>query len=475
MAESFQSFEPAAAELGLELNIGKCEIVCPESDPVPEIFAGFRRVRPSDCELLGAPLLGGDALSAALSGRCSDLNRAMSRLAALTSHDALLILKHSLSAPKLLYILRCSPCTGHHGLDEFDRLLRVTLSAITNLVIDDLGWVQAGLPVAMGGLGVRSVGLLAPSAFLASAAATLELQNSLLPADWAGLDTHREEVFSVWSERYSAQAPVGNARYSQKAWDQPCVQCGVDILTSGHTDAYHKARILAVGSRHSGDWLHAWPISACGLRLDDEAIRVAVGLRLGVGLCIPHQCPCGSPVDARGNHGLSCRRSAGRQTRHAQLNDAVHRALVRAGVPAKKEPTGLMRSGDRRPDGCTLIGWESGRNLAWDVTVPDTLAASHLADTSRAAGAAAEAAARLKTDKYSELRPGIMFCPIAIETLGPINGEGDSFLAKLGHRLSEATGDLRAGAFLYQRLSIIIQRCNAICMAGTFEIFWPAD
>ena len=38
---------------------------------------------------------------------------------------------------------------------------------------------------------------------------------------------------------------------------------------------------------HSGAWLQAWPITACCLRLDDEAIRVAVGLRLGVSLCTP--------------------------------------------------------------------------------------------------------------------------------------------------------------------------------------------
>ena len=179
-------------------------------------------------------------------------------------------------------------------------------------------------------------------------------------------------------------------------------------------------------------------------------------------------------VDARGSHGLSCRRSAGRQTRHALLNDAIHRALVQAGVPANKEPTGLMLSGDRRPDGCTLVGWESGKSLAWDVTVPDTLAPSHVAETCQMAGAAAEGAAKHKTDKYAELRRGIAFCPIAIETMGPINGEGDDFISKLGHRLSAATGDPRAGSFLYQRLSIIIQRCNAICFSGTFENFWPA-
>jgi len=43
------------------------------------------------------------------------------------------------------------------------------------------------------------------------------------------------------------------------------------------------------------------------IRLDDRAIHIAVGLRLGANICEPHQCPCGASVDARGLHGLSCR------------------------------------------------------------------------------------------------------------------------------------------------------------------------
>ena len=51
-------------------------------------------------------------------------------------------------------------------------------------------------------------------------------------------------------------------------------------LLNRQTEDYHRARLLAVSSEHSGDWLHALPISSCGLRLDNEAIRVATGLRL---------------------------------------------------------------------------------------------------------------------------------------------------------------------------------------------------
>ena len=45
---------------------------------------------------------------------------------------------------------------------------------------------------------------------------------------------------------------------------------------------------LAASSPQRGDWLHAMPISSCGLRLDDEAVRIGIGLRLGLTLCVPH-------------------------------------------------------------------------------------------------------------------------------------------------------------------------------------------
>lgn len=476
LCADFDNLRASAAEIGLALNIRKCEVICSESDAVPRAFDGFRRVSPGECELLGAPLLAGAALEAALAARCGDLARAITRLPLLASHDALLILKYSISAPKLLYTLRCSPCSGHTGLVEFDRLLRVALSSVTNVEIDDLAWVQAGLPVCRGGLGVRSVVLLAPSAFLASAAATRDLQDLLLPAGLADLDPSADVALSTWSERHPGiLSPLGSARGKQRAWDEASIQSGLNTLMNGHTDPYHKARLLAVQSNHSGDWLNAWPISACGLRLDDEAIKVAVGLRLGSNLCVPHLCSCGAMVDARGSHGLSCRRSAGRQTRHAQLNDAIHRTLIRAGYPATKEPTGLMQTGDCRPDGCTLVAWKDGMSVAWDATVPDTLAPSHLADTCQLAGAAAEKAANLKSDKYCELRHNYIFCPVAIETMGPINGEGEKFLSLLGKRLTDSSGDPRECAFLFQRISIIVQRCNSISFSGTFLTSLPAS
>ena len=117
----------------------------------------------------------------ALEARLSSLKTAAGRLRHLHAHDALLILKFSLSIPSLLHNLRSSFCCGHRLLKEFDTALRTSLSEIVNVSFDDTQWLQATLPVRDGGLGVRSCIQLAPSAFLASATGCLELTLAILP------------------------------------------------------------------------------------------------------------------------------------------------------------------------------------------------------------------------------------------------------------------------------------------------------
>ena len=127
------------------------------------------------------------------------------------------------------------------------------------------------------------------------------------------------------------------------------------------------ASFLAASSPHSRDWLQAVPISSYGFRLDDEAVRIGVGLRLDLTLCVPHKCHCGALVDAQGLHGFVCKKALGRPARHHALNDLVTRAMVSAGIPCTEEPLGLSQSDVKRPDGLSLVPWEAGKPLTWDV------------------------------------------------------------------------------------------------------------
>ena len=115
-----------------------------------------------------------------------------------------------------------------------------------------------------------------------------------------------------------------------------------------------------------------------------------IGLRLGTPLFHPHECSyCGHKVDNLATHGLICRWSAGRHPRHAAVNDIIQRALTSAKIPSRLEPTGLCRSGEKRPDRCSIMPWSSGNVLVWDAMYPDTYAPSHISEAAREAGAVA--------------------------------------------------------------------------------------
>ena len=57
---------------------------------------------------------------------------------------------------------------------------------------------------------------------------------------------------------------------------------------------------------------------------------------------------------------------------------------------------------------------------------------------------------------------------VVVETLGPINGSAVSFLSGLGRWIAGVSGETREGSFLIQRLSVLIQRFNAVVLHDCF-------
>ena len=461
--------EAECADLGLVLNRAKCEVTASDLQQITHnSFRDFTRTSLDQMCLLGAPLSTGSALQMALDTRVEELSRAMDRLNLIARQDALLILRSSLGAPKLLYTLRCAPCVDHPVLAEYDCRLRKGLEDILNINLSESQWLQSTLPIGMGGLGIRRVSSLALPAFLASAAGTLVLQSNILRELGSHPDPHVEGLAAQWQTDLGINITEDFHTHIQSKWDKPMLQRTFSELFHPLTEKHDQARWRAVTAEHAGDWLYSLPITSCGLKLSDEALRVAVGLRLGANICEPHTCACGAMVTARGEHGLSCSLGFGRMARHGALNDLICRALNKAGFPAVKEPQGILRSDGKRPDGITLIPWRAGRSLVWDATVVDTFAPSYLPVSATRAGAAAGLAEDRKNQKYNALLSTHFFIPLAMETMGPINSKGLNFISDLGRHLTQVTSEPREASFLFQRLSMTIQRFNAVAFSGTF-------
>ena len=126
------------------------------------------------------------------------------------------------------------------------------------------------------------------------------------------IDSNRERLMRTWTTIYNTNTPDSPSDTKQSVLDRTGIMADHAVVIKAFTDNFNRARLLAASAPHSGDWLHALPLSTCCLRLDNEAVSVAVGIRLGTSFCGPHQYPCGKQVDARGTHGLSCKRGSGR-------------------------------------------------------------------------------------------------------------------------------------------------------------------
>ena len=226
-----------------------------------------------------------------------------------------------------------------------------------------------------------------------------------------------------------------------------------------------RARLKAVANSESGAWLIALPISSLGLHMDDDVIRIAVGLRLGAPLCRPHQCAsCGAEVCELGTHGLSCRFSKGRHSRHAAVIDIIKISLEAAKVPCHLEPTGLYMSDGKRPDEATIVPWKGGKVLVWDATCPDTL---HASLAVRETGAVAADAEHRKRQKYAHMEGSHIFTPAAVETLGVFGSDARALFRDIAHRITATTQDPLAHQYLIQRVAVAVQRGNAAAILGT--------
>ena len=104
--------EKGAAELGLQLNRKKCEVICDDESTCNAMLSavpGLQVVGCSQATLLGSPIGDSSSIDECIHDKTMKLELMGERLHLLSSHDSLLLLRHSLCISKILYVLRTAP------------------------------------------------------------------------------------------------------------------------------------------------------------------------------------------------------------------------------------------------------------------------------------------------------------------------------------------------------------------------------
>jgi hypothetical protein len=69
--------------------------------------------------------------------------------------------------------------------------------------------------------------------------------------------------------------------------------------------------------------------------------------------------------------------------------------------------------------------------------------------------------------KYKQLANDYWFVPVGVETFGSWGPEGHKLVKEIGKKVMEETGNKRSSFFLFQQITMVIQRGNASCVIGT--------
>ena len=136
-------------------------------------------------------------------------------------------------------------------------------------------------------------------------------------------------------------------------------------------------------------------------------------------------------------------------------------------MPSVLEPVGLNRGDGKRPDGITYFPFSHGKALCWDATCVNTFGESVVNYSADEAGHAATKAENAKRSKYPDLVRKYRFEPVAIETSGVFGSTTRNTIKEIGRKITEKTGDIREHSWLKQRLSIAIQRGNALAIMAS--------
>ena len=169
--------------------------------------------------------------------------------------------------------------------------MRDGLSKVCNVNFDDVSSAQLAPPAEMGCLGVSSASILAFRAFLSSAFGASDVLTTIFLETFEDVSLTKalEKWLSLTNER---ESPFDG---TQKNWTPPVYVKTAQDLISKMDDKRSKV-FNAHQGKFGSQWINVVPCKNLVLKLDDQQLRILIGLRLGANICNAHTSQCGNRV-----------------------------------------------------------------------------------------------------------------------------------------------------------------------------------
>ena len=365
-------------------------------------------------------------------------------------------------------------------LTDFDSFMFHCINDLVGGALSNWSHLKASLPPRLGGLGIRRASAHSGAIFLSSVRACsphiLALSNQVAPHSYT-LSAFSSCSFANLSDISSPEdldVPI-----VQKSFSRIIDQAAFYSLFSSSPTDRSQALLLSTSIPHAGDWLGVLPSPTLGLHFLDTEFRLCLRYWLGLPLSSDSvTCPiCTRPSDPLGDHALACGGNNDRVLRHNAIRDVIFTAAQSPALSPRREAPSLVPNSLSRPADVFLPHWSQGRPAALDVTVISSLQPQTLQQALSTQGSALAVAEQRKRTVHHDNcnNAGILFLPLAMETLGGWSHNTFLTLSCIGRHLANRFGlpPLEASHHLLQRLSVTLWRFNASMWLNRFLALPP--
>eukprot|EP00731_Ephydatia_muelleri_P014846 Em0008g566a len=154
-----------------------------------------------------------------------------------------------------------------------DTTLRIAMIMVGGKFLEIITYVVALVLFVSTSIRLRIQKDLAPSAFLASAAASSELAHMILPTNMQQTQlSYVDEALVIWSQGCQEQPLTGVAAHHQKSWDSLRLFSMADTLLKNTTDELNRARLLEASYTYAPSYstIAAQQAGAVGQQAEDK-------------------------------------------------------------------------------------------------------------------------------------------------------------------------------------------------------------